>query len=79
VKLSWLLPATDFDIYIHKGSLTGPEVARSAEGTTTAESAALDPSRDGTGVFVVHYVIAIGGPELVQYFSLKRSPSDGSE
>jgi len=56
VRLSWLLPATDYDMYVHKDSLTGPEVQRSAEGTTTFESVDLDPNRDGTGVYVVRVV-----------------------
>lgn len=56
VKLTWLSVATDYDLYIHKDTLTGPEVARSAEGLTTSEAATIDPARAGTGVFVAHVV-----------------------
>lgn len=56
VKITWLSPSTDYDIYIHKDSLTGPEVARSAEGLTTFEQAVIDPAKSGTGTFVVHVV-----------------------
>ncbi len=34
VRLDWIAPATDYDLYIRKDSVTGPEVARSAEGPT---------------------------------------------
>ncbi len=56
VKVEWLLPASDYDVYVHKDTLTGPEVARSANGLTTSEEVVLDPSRMGTGIFVVHVV-----------------------
>jgi hypothetical protein len=62
ISLSWLLPVTDYDLYVHKGSITGPLVATSAQGTTTAEAAELDVARNGTGTYavrVVHFV-AIG-------------------
>lgn len=56
VKLDWLTPATDYDLYIRKGSVTGPEVDRSADGPTTTELAEIDPSTTGTGVYAVHVV-----------------------
>ncbi len=56
VLINWLAPATDYDLYIHKDTVTGTEVSRSAEGPTTQEQAFIDPSVSGTGVFVVHVV-----------------------
>src|SRR6185436_10053172 len=56
VSLSWLLPATDYDMYVHKGSITGPVVASSANGTTTAESADINVAQSGTGTYAVRVV-----------------------
>ena len=62
VHLGWTIPAQDFDMYIHKGSLDGPVVADSGHGVTDgilgSEDADLDPSKAaiGTGTFVVHVV-----------------------
>jgi hypothetical protein len=55
VRISWLLPATDYDMYIYKDSPSGPEAASSAStiGSTTEEVAEIDPREDGTGKFVV--------------------------
>jgi hypothetical protein len=62
VSLSWLLPVSDYDLYIHKDSVTGPIVASSAQGTTTAESANIDVATSGVGTYAVRivYFIAIG-------------------
>lgn len=62
VSLSWLLPATDYDFYVHKDSITGPVVASSALGTTTAESADINVAQSGTGTYSVRvvYFIALG-------------------
>jgi hypothetical protein len=60
VSLAWLLPVTDYDVYIHKGSVTGPVVASSAQGTTTAEAADIDIEQNGIGTYVVHVVYFIG-------------------
>lgn len=56
VRIGWSLPATDYDIYIHKGTLTGDEADRSGDGLTTDEDALIIPSQDGVGVFVVNVV-----------------------
>ena len=56
VSLSWLLPLTDYDLYIHKDSITGPIVATSAQGTTTAESADINVAATGTGTYAVRIV-----------------------
>ncbi|HEX6159930.1 MAG TPA: hypothetical protein VF111_07175, partial [Thermoanaerobaculia bacterium] len=56
VSLSWLLPATDYDVYVHKDSATGPVVGSSAQGVTTAESVDLNIAQSGTGVYAVRVV-----------------------
>jgi hypothetical protein len=64
VSLSWLSPGTDYDMYVHKDSLEGPEVASSGRGATdptgplTSEDVDLDPDNpdQGTGVYAIHVV-----------------------
>lgn len=56
VSLSWLLIATDYDMYIHKTSITGPVVASSAQGATTAEAAEINVSQNGVGSYAVRVV-----------------------
>ncbi|HVE69785.1 MAG TPA: hypothetical protein VNI54_00345 [Thermoanaerobaculia bacterium] len=56
VRINWSFPATDYDIYIHKGTLTGAEADRSGDGLTTSEDALIIPSQDGVGTFVVNIV-----------------------
>ena len=57
VRISWLVPANDFDLYIHKGSNAGPIVADSGSGAPdTDEEASFDPSVEGTGTYTVHVV-----------------------
>jgi len=62
VSLSWLLPATDYDVYIHKDSITGPVVASSAQGVTTSETMDINVAQSGTGVYAVRvvYFLALG-------------------
>ncbi|HEX8651658.1 MAG TPA: hypothetical protein VF708_12530 [Pyrinomonadaceae bacterium] len=57
VKISWMSPGSDYDLYVHKGSATGPEVDHDgASPPTTSETVTIDPTVDGTGVFAVHVV-----------------------
>ena len=57
VVISWNLPASDYDFYIHKESVTGPLVDSSGEAPPViSESAEIDPSVSGTGVYVVRVV-----------------------
>src|ERR1043165_595494 len=62
VKIEWLLPATDYDLYIHKDSNSGPLVGNSGRGATspteplTWEDTTIDPSITGTGVYTIHAV-----------------------
>jgi hypothetical protein len=62
VSLSWLLPATDYDLYVHKTDVSGPVVASSAQGTNTAEAAEINVAVSGTGAYAVHvvYFAAVG-------------------
>lgn len=62
VQISWQLPATDYDLYIHKDSVSGPVVGTSGRGATspneplTREDVILDPAASGTGVYAVRIV-----------------------
>src|ERR1044072_9199337 len=62
IKIEWQLPVTDYDLYIHKDSNTGPVVASSGRGATspteplTWEDTTIDPSVSGTGVYTVRAV-----------------------
>jgi hypothetical protein len=58
VDIHWTNSGNDYDMYVHKGTVTGTLVASSAQGGTTSESAEIDPNKAGvgTGVFVVHVV-----------------------
>jgi hypothetical protein len=62
IKIEWLLPATDYDLYIHKDSNSGPVVASSGRGATspteplTWEDTTIDPAVQGTGVYTIRAV-----------------------
>lgn len=58
IQINWTLPATDYDMYVHKGTLNGPVVASSGAGGTTQEQVDLNPASSsiGTGLFTVHVV-----------------------
>jgi hypothetical protein len=58
VQINWASPSSDYDMYVHKGSLSGPVVASSGAGGTTQEQVDLNPASTsiGTGTFVVHVV-----------------------
>ena len=62
IKIEWLLPVTDYDLYIHKDSNTGPLVASSGRGATspteplTWEDTTIDPSVSGVGVYTIRTV-----------------------
>ena len=62
IKIEWLLPATDYDLYIHKDSNTGPLVGSSGRGATspteplTWEDTTIDPSVMGVGVYTIRTV-----------------------
>ena len=62
IKIEWLLPTTDYDLYIHKDSNSGPLAGSSGRGATspteplTYEDTTINPSIQGTGVYTVHAV-----------------------
>ena len=62
VMFSWVLLASDYDLYIHKESNAGPLIGSSTGGTNTAEIAYINPATDGTGVFTVRAVYFSGNP-----------------
>jgi hypothetical protein len=71
VKIAWELPATDYDFYIHKGSVTGPEVDRSGEAPpVVSETAEIDPSTTGTGTYAIRVVYYAASGSVDQYRGL---------
>jgi len=67
IQITWLVPANDYDLYVHKDSLTGPIIKQSTGGAPgTSEQVDIDPTGpNGTGVYVVHVVdftVAPGDP-----------------
>lgn len=86
VHLGWTLPTQDFDLYIHKGDLSGPVVASSGNGATngvlTSEDADLDPSSPsvGTGTFAVHvvYWVATAADQYSATASVTDVPATGT-
>jgi hypothetical protein len=55
VSISWVVLANDYDLYVHKGDLTGPVIGSSAHGAPgTTEQVVIDPATNGTGTFTVH-------------------------
>ena len=68
VDLNWTVSANDYDLVIHKDSLSGPIVGTSGNGAPeTSESAAISPSATGTGTYVVHVVYFATVPLADQY------------
>ena len=54
----WTLPANDYDFYIHKDAVDGPEVASGRNGGApeTDDNSAIDPATMGVGDYFVHVV-----------------------
>ena len=65
IDITWLNPANDYDLYIHKGEncptngpCEGPVVSQDGNGPpSTKEVGMIDPSSTGTGVYLVRLVI----------------------
>src|SRR5256885_12434302 len=55
VKVDWNLPTHDYDLYIHKGDLSGQVAASGTNGGQpgTDETAYLDPVNMGVGLYTV--------------------------
>ena len=64
INITWLTPANDYDLYIHKGEncpangpCQGPIVSQDGNGApSTQEVGSIDPSSTGTGVYLVRLV-----------------------
>jgi hypothetical protein len=56
IRISWLSPSSDYDLYVHKDSNSGPLVDDSGNAATTVEEVVIEPSVSGTGVYTVHAV-----------------------
>lgn len=71
LQIKWISPSTDYDLYVHKGSLSGPTVASSATGTNTSEQVELNPASVGKGPFYVNvvYFAAPGGADQYKGFA----------
>ncbi len=79
VQINWSLPATDYDMYVHKGTLSGPVVASSGSGGTTQEQLDLNPASSsiGTGLFTVH-VVYFAATQADQYSGVATVASAGA-
>jgi len=66
ISISHQVKLNDYDLYVHKGGLTGPVIASSTGGIPeTGEAVVIDPTVSGTGVYTVHVVdstVAPGDP-----------------
>jgi hypothetical protein len=57
IQIAWKVSTNDFDLYVHKGDLSGPVVGSSTNGApSTAESVTIDPTTTGVGIYTVHVV-----------------------
>src|ERR1041384_1940744 len=58
VEIDWTSITNDYDLYVHKGSNSGPEVNNSASIGNTSEGFDFSPNDPsvGTGTFTVHVV-----------------------
>ncbi|MBC7795980.1 MAG: exo-alpha-sialidase [Pyrinomonadaceae bacterium] len=70
VRIAWPVPATDYDLTVHKGTLiTDPVVGTSGKANTTDtfEDVTLDPASVGTGQFFINAIYYAGGGTANQY------------
>ncbi len=79
VQINGGLPSSDYDLYVHKGDLTGPVVASSGSAGTTSEQVDLNPASSsiGTGLFTVH-VVYYAATQADQYTGVATLLSAGS-
>ena len=73
VEINWKLNSTDYDMYVHKGTLAGPVVASSGSGGSIQEQVDMNPANSsiGTGDFIVHVVYFSSNP-ADQYTGLAK-------
>ncbi|HSI73832.1 MAG TPA: hypothetical protein VK934_11715 [Fimbriimonas sp.] len=68
VDVSWGVAANDYDLYVHKDSVSGPLVEDSGSGApSTKESVILDPNKTGVGFYAVRVVYFATTPQTDQY------------
>ncbi len=79
VQINWSLPASDYDLYVHKGDLSGPVVASSGSAGTTLEQVDLNPASSsiGVGLFTVH-VVYYAATQADQYGGVANVASAGA-
>ncbi|HET6975689.1 MAG TPA: hypothetical protein VFI24_05165 [Pyrinomonadaceae bacterium] len=83
IKIEWSLPVTDYDLYIHKDSNSGPVVGNSGRGATsptdplTWEDTTIDPSISGTGVYTIRavYYIATAADQYHGSATIESKPA----
>jgi len=63
ISITHNLAVNDYDLFVHKGGLTGPVVASSTNGVPeTGEAVVIDPTATGTGTYTVHVVDSAVAP-----------------
>lgn len=64
ITISWPFSEDDFDVFVHKGSNSGPLVGSAANGGAGPETVEIDPTNVsvGTGVFTVRVVYFLAVP-----------------
>ncbi|HWZ44114.1 MAG TPA: hypothetical protein VNW97_11590, partial [Candidatus Saccharimonadales bacterium] len=63
ISITHNLAINDYDLFIHKGGLTGPVVASATNGVPeTGEAVIIDPTVTGAGVYTVHVVDSTVAP-----------------
>src|SRR5215813_3648478 len=57
IQIAWKIGANDYDLYVHKGDLSGPIVASSKNGAPdVTEQVVINPTATGVGTYTVHVV-----------------------
>src|SRR5215216_2588637 len=83
IKIEWMLPVTDYDLYIHKDSNSGPVVGNSGRGATsptdplTWEDTTIDPSITGTGIYTIRavYYVATAADQYHGSATIESKPA----
>jgi hypothetical protein len=67
VDVTWGVQTNDYDLYVHKGTVDGPEVNSSGGGAPqTGEATIIDPFKDGTGDYAIRVVYFATTPQVDQ-------------
>jgi hypothetical protein len=77
ITISWVVLANDYDVYVHKGSNSGPVVSSATHGAPgTVEEVKINPAADGTGVFTVRVGYFTGSAADEYHAVAKVTPED---